>query len=162
MPEQKPHEAKPEPIIVTPPPAVATASAGSPTVWTAENLAPAWFRDALNEARSGGDWQSIRREIVFAACFGESYIFEWTRRNVSIEQMVIYFPPDRHWNLVKKWKEIPKPFTQPARLQPYPTLISETWDNSSAAAMASCTLQLADPQRMSSPRTQSPFLRGQS
>jgi hypothetical protein len=73
-------------IVITPAPAVCIATVGVPTVWVSDNFSEDWFSDALKEARSGTDFNARRREIIFAACFAESYLFEWTRRRIEIEE----------------------------------------------------------------------------
>ena len=45
-------------------------------------FAPDWLRDARSEAMLLEDIDSRRREIVFAVCFIESYLFEWVRDDV--------------------------------------------------------------------------------
>lgn len=46
------------------------------------SFAPSWYKDALNEGLTGKDRNSRQREILFAVCFAETYIFEWVRDNV--------------------------------------------------------------------------------
>jgi len=105
-----------EDIIITPEPVSARFSVVPPTVWYSDNFAEDWFRDALNEARTGKDIHALRREIIFATCFLESYIFEWTRRLVQIDEVDSYFPPTARsekghryrQDLKQKWAQIPK------------------------------------------------------
>jgi hypothetical protein len=53
---------------------------GRTELWLAASFASSWFRDALVEAqRSKGDIDARRRGILFAVCFVESYLLEWTR-----------------------------------------------------------------------------------
>ena len=80
--------------------ATAVGSAGAATIVAKSRYARAWYEDALREARNGptGDFQARRREIVFAVCCAESYIFEWTadllgakgRPDADVDR---YFPP---------------------------------------------------------------------
>jgi hypothetical protein len=77
----------------------------APTIWQYANLSEPWYRDAVREAQ-GKDTDSTRREIVFVACFLESYIFEWTR-SISIGGLNKYFPAARKRSLKEKWKEVP-------------------------------------------------------
>ena len=93
--------------IIKPEAASAGGSTIDPTVWISENFAQKWFADALHEAQSGKDFDSTRREIVFAVCFIESYIFEWVRSIVQLEEINKYFPPKSNRKLKEKWKEIP-------------------------------------------------------
>jgi hypothetical protein len=111
-------------VIITPPPAVASASVDNPTVWISDNFAQDWFADALHEARTGKDYHAIRREIILATCFLESYIFEWTRLKVQIEELNDYFPSSRRFNndtryrrtLKAKWKDIPRELFEAGKL----------------------------------------------
>jgi hypothetical protein len=85
------------------------------TVWISDNFAEDWFLDALREAQTGTDHNAIRREIILAGCFLESYIFEWARRKLQIEEINDFFPPKprlagdpRYRRTLKdKWKQIP-------------------------------------------------------
>lgn len=97
---------------ITVPTGIASAEVVSgPTVWLSYRFAPEWFNDALQEARSGADHDSRRREIIFAVCAAESYILEWVRDEVlnrNFEKLNDYFPPGRWMTITEKWKEIPK------------------------------------------------------
>jgi hypothetical protein len=77
----------------------------APTIWQHANLSEPWYRDTVREAQ-GKDADSTRREIVFAACFLESYIFEWTR-SIAFGGLNKYFPPSQKRRLREKWKEVP-------------------------------------------------------
>lgn len=104
---------------------------GSPvTFWRSDSYAEDWYSDALVEARSGGDHNARRREIIFACCFAETFIFEWTQKSVKkIKSIDDYFPPERRKNdlryrrdLKKKWKEVPKELYQAGEIGVNPTL----------------------------------------
>lgn len=102
-------------ITVTPKPLVAKATAFDPKIWLADSFSEDWYKDALHEVQTGKDHNSIRREIIFATCFAESYIFEWAMQNLKIEEINDYFPgeprsqndPRYRRNLQEKWKQIP-------------------------------------------------------
>ncbi len=123
-------EKEPEGIAVTPEAATARASVVNPTVWISDNFAEDWFKDALHEARTGTDHHAIRREIIFATCFAESYIFEWARRLLQIEEINDYFPPLRRFQddpryrrtLKDKWKYIPSELHQAGKISVDPDL----------------------------------------
>lgn len=95
--------------------AEATADALACAVWNAANFSQHWYADALREGREGEDYHALRREIVFATCFAESYIFEWARNIVGVEAINDYFPPQPRLKhdpryrrkLRKKWREVP-------------------------------------------------------
>lgn len=100
---------------ITPEPARARASALAPTVWLTYSWAPLWLGDALDEARStppeGQVAHTRGREILFATCFAESYLFEWVRDSVlrrDYRELARYFPPGRKWDFVPKWADIPE------------------------------------------------------
>lgn len=138
-------------IVVTPGPAVTSASCGDPpvktgniiitpkateiilagldpTVWISDIFAQDWFADALREARTGRDHNARRREIVMSACFAESYMFEWVRQKVQIEEINDYFPPSprfrgdpRHRRSLKaKWRDIPKELHEAGKIPSVP------------------------------------------
>ena len=81
------------------------------TIWLTGNYANLWFIDALNEARSEPSRDSNRRQIIFAVCFIESYLFEWVRDEVlkgdyaSIDK---YFPITQKRGIKDRWKEVIK------------------------------------------------------
>jgi len=110
--------------------ATETDSAGSVTPWKSDNFAEDWFRDALHEARAGKDHNAQRREIIFAVCFLESYIFEWVRRTVGIGAIDSYFPPKERFeddpryrrDLKKKWKEVPKELFEDGKISVDPSV----------------------------------------
>ena len=79
----------------------------APTVWISANFSEAWYRDTLREAQGQDADHSKRREIVFAASFLESYIFEWVR-SICIDRTTAYFPTKKFKPLKDKWKEIPE------------------------------------------------------
>ena len=73
-----------------------------------------WFRDTAVAAAGTEGHNSTRKEILFAASFLESYIFEWAR-SLAVERLDEYFPPmprfpidPRFKRILKnKWKQIP-------------------------------------------------------
>ena len=79
----------------------------APTVWIAARFAKWWFRDAAREAEGTDGEHSTHREIVFAASFLESYIFEWACGVCGVGRIDNYFPPERHQNVKEKWKNVP-------------------------------------------------------
>lgn len=88
-----------------------TVSILEPTVWLSISLARDWFEDALKEARKGQGHDSRRREILFAVCCAESYIFEWVRDEVlnrQFNKLPKYFPPSKKRGVTEKWKDILK------------------------------------------------------
>ena len=95
----------------------------APTPWTSAHFAPLWFSDAQREATTGNDENAVRREIIFSACFLESYIFEWVR-NIDIGIVNNYFPAkSKHrMTLKEKWKEVPKELFHDRKIYSEPEL----------------------------------------
>jgi len=92
-------------------PATAEARVLQPTVWLTYPFAPEWFHDALHEARTGHDHHSRRREILFAVCFAESYLYEWVRDGPlsgRFDELRDYFPVDDRRGVYDRWKEVLK------------------------------------------------------
>lgn len=118
-------------LKIAPLPAAAVGSVGIPTVWQADNFAEDWFTDALAEAQRGAnDHQSRRRGIIFAVCFAESYIFEWGRRQLQIEEIGQYFPQERRFSrdpryrrsVVEQWRALPKDLYDAGKISQLPKL----------------------------------------
>ena len=108
------------------------ASVGTPTIWLTYSFAPEWFNDALNEARTGRDHHSRRREILFAICAAESYILEWVRDEVlrrDFDKLRKYFPPGKRRGVRKKWKKIPKELYRDGQISNKPNWGGTEWQN---------------------------------
>jgi len=74
----------------------------SKRIMMSAHLAQSWFADALRETKTGGDAHARRREIVFAVCFAETYLFEWVRDEVvrgDVQKLNKYFKPGKHRGL---------------------------------------------------------------
>jgi hypothetical protein len=110
---------------------------GELTVWLTYSFAPEWFEDALHEANTGTDHNARRREIVFAVCFAESYLFEWVRDTVldkgNSEELVRnlnqYFPPGKWQPVIDKWKDVPKKLLNDGLIPATPNLGLPYWEN---------------------------------
>lgn len=114
-------------VTIRPKPVVAEAHALQPEVLLWYSFAPEWFHDALQEAQTGHDHGSRRREILFAVCFAESYLFEWVRDKVlnrDRKRLNKYFPPKpKRWRGVdEKWKAIPKELHEDGLIERVPDL----------------------------------------
>lgn len=100
------------------------------TVWQSDNYAEDWYRDALAEARAGGDHNERRREIIFAVGFAESFIFEWTRRKLEIDEINDYLPskprfkndPRYRREVAKKWKMVLQDLHEAGKIKIVPKL----------------------------------------
>ena len=106
-------------------------SFGTPTIWLTYSFAPEWFKDALNEARTGQDHHSRRREIVFSVCFVESYLFEWVRDEIlnrKFDELAKYFPDkDRQLSTTDRWKAVIKRLHKDNRIQKVPNFGDSWW-----------------------------------
>jgi hypothetical protein len=71
------------------------------------------------------DLHARRREIVFAVCFVESYLFEWARDDVlnhEFAQLPTYFPLDDKRGIRDRWKEVLKALQADGRLNQLPSV----------------------------------------
>src|SRR5215211_425462 len=110
---------------------------GELTVWVEYEFAPEWLEDARREARTAGH-NARRREVVFAVCFAESYLFEWVRDQVLdkrdfgqlVKDLNYYFPPaGRKRAIREKWKEVPKRLFKDGRITGTPDPSQRDWEN---------------------------------
>ena len=98
-------------VTIRPEPARAEARVPEPTLWLTYSFAPEWFHDALREAQTGHDHHSRRREILFAVCFIESYLFEWVRDGPlrgRFDELRDYFPIDDRRGIYDRWRQVLK------------------------------------------------------
>jgi hypothetical protein len=73
-----------------------------------------WYRSAKLEAAGTDGHNSTRKEIISAASFLETYIFEWAR-TLAFDRLDEYFPPTPRFqidprfkrSLENKWRQIP-------------------------------------------------------
>jgi len=110
----------------------ASAALARPTVWRSYHFAPEWYADALNEARHGSDHNARRREIVFAVCSAESYLFECVRDSVlqrNFNELNNYFPPGKKRPVTTKWNEIPKQLKDEGFIPSIPDLSGQPWQD---------------------------------
>ncbi len=78
------------------------------------NFSERWYRNAKCEAAGTDGYNSTRKEIISAASFLETYIFEWAR-TLATNRLDKYFPPTPRFQidprfkraLTNKWKQIP-------------------------------------------------------
>jgi hypothetical protein len=86
----------------------------SPNIVHYANFSERWYRDAKLEAAGTNGRKSTRKEIICAASFLVTYIFEWAR-TIAFNSLDEYFPPTPRFqidprfkrSLTKKWKQIP-------------------------------------------------------
>lgn len=105
---------------------------GTPILWDSFSFALEWFSDALNEARRKNNHQARRREIVFAVCFAESYLFEWVRDEVlhrDFKSLNQFFLPGEQRGAAKKWKDVPKALLAAGPIKDVPNLGQPWWED---------------------------------
>jgi hypothetical protein len=79
------------------------------------NFAKDWFEDAYNEVTKTPYAAARRREIIFAVCATESYLFEWARDILIskyptefLNKLTDCFPENSKKPITEKWKDVPK------------------------------------------------------
>ena len=108
------------------------AESPAPTTWRSCTFAREWFEDALQEARTGTDNNAKRREIVFAVCFAESYLFERVRDDVlnrDFQALDRYFPPGKWQRVIDKWKYVPTNLRKDGLIQATPNFGQPYWED---------------------------------
>jgi hypothetical protein len=118
-----------EHVTIQPPSAQAVADIPAPTIWTTFSFANDWLTDACKEVWISG-LGARRREIIFAVCFAESYLFEWVRDEVVgvnagrgwRAALYSYFPKDDKSGIKERWKAIPKRLKSDGLIQDAPDL----------------------------------------
>jgi hypothetical protein len=107
---------------ITPKSGSAGFDVSAPEVWLHATFAPKWFLDMSHEATlQGGD--ARRREIVFAVCFVESYLLEWTRDEPlkrDFRALDAYFPADDREGITGRWKTVTKNLLADGRIRAHP------------------------------------------
>jgi len=86
----------------------------SPNIVHYAEFSERWYRNAKLEVAGTNGRESTRNEIIFAASFLETYIFEWAR-TIAFNSLDEYFPPMPRFQidprfkrtLTNKWKQIP-------------------------------------------------------
>ena len=124
---------KPEPVAVTATSGELKVEGAVPTPWLTFSWAPHCYEFARAEARDGAsrplDWHPRAREIIFACCCAEAFLFEWVRDEVlqrRFDAVDQYFPPRtpgrRQPGLREKWKKIPKQLLADGRIAGVPEM----------------------------------------
>lgn len=76
------------------------------------DLSQAWFSDARWEAENplaADNYHYRRREVIFAVCFAETYLFEWTLAALDLDgdKLTRYFPNSDKRGVAEKWAKVP-------------------------------------------------------
>jgi hypothetical protein len=97
-------------------------------LWRAALFAASWYNDALAEARRAkGDIDARRREIVFAACFLETYLFEWTNSLVGPRAVDKYLPLGFRDGIRERWKRVIKDLESDNKIGGKPSFGGTDW-----------------------------------
>ncbi len=102
------------------------------TWWRTYSFAPEWFADALDEARTGQDHNSRRREILFSVCFVESYLFEWVRDDIlnrQFDKLTNYIPYGDRRGILKRWNEVLKNLRNDGLISAVPDFSDSHWQD---------------------------------
>jgi hypothetical protein len=95
--------------IIVPLSGTAYMSQGYLEVWRTYSFAEAWYRDTVGESKQDGA-DHRRKEIVFAVCFVESYLFELVRDRIFVGELqatLRIFPvTDRRTGIKKRCKNV--------------------------------------------------------
>ena len=100
------------------------------TFWRSTSFAPDWLIDALEETKKPHDRNTRRREIVFAVCFAESYLFEWTRDDAlgrDFHLLKHYFPAQRKLGVEDRYKIVLKQLADDHRILSEPGWTQPFW-----------------------------------
>lgn len=95
-------------------------------------LAQAWWADVVAEAVAGRD--ARRRQIVFGGAFLETYLYEWVRDVVLVndpdrwDRLDRLFPVGDSRNVVQRWKQVPKALAERGAIQAIPDLGVGAWE----------------------------------
>jgi hypothetical protein len=90
----------------------------------ASRFSERWFTDALDQSQLPGP-DARRREIVFAVCLAESYLFECVVHDVfpnDWDGALKYFAPSARGGVDQKWREVPKKLFADRKLRAVPDL----------------------------------------
>jgi len=90
----------------------------------ASHFSDRWFADAREQSRLPGQ-DARRREILFAVCVAETYLFEWVLHEVFRDDWdgaTKFFPESARRGVHEKWQEVPKELVADHRLPATPDL----------------------------------------
>ena len=78
-------------------------------LWEKYHVSELWYRDAVNEAQTQSS-EARHREIIFAVCFAETYLYELVRDVFTGEDQEIFgfFPQQDRRGIRQRWKEVVK------------------------------------------------------
>lgn len=104
---------------------------GQPEIWTTVSFSQAWLRDTYFEAiQEGPDHR--RKEVIFAICFAESYLFEFVRDVVlalDFRSTPRYFPlaTRRNRGIKDRCKDVLKQLYQDGKVKGTPNWSEAFW-----------------------------------
>lgn len=80
----------------------------APQFWHTASFMFPWLRDAYLESIEEGR-EHRRKEVIFAVCFFETFLFEWVRDDIlknDYQALFDFFPPDRHMPIMDRCKTV--------------------------------------------------------
>ena len=105
-------------------------SAGALTLWVTYSFAPEWFNDAKAEVNTPPTPASRRREILFAVCFAETYLYEWVRDQAlqrDFSRLADFFPIQDRRGIRERWKEVTKKLAHEGLMPRAPDFNDRYW-----------------------------------
>ena len=111
--------------------AVCVGSHEQAQVWAWAAYAPFWFQDAMNEAKIEGP-DARRREIIFAVCVAESYLFEWVQGKVlryDFSEINKYFPVGTPRRVGDRWKKVLSDLLNDGKIKAVPDWSKPFWSD---------------------------------
>ena len=123
---------QPGSFVITPECGALTITGERVELWKYGTYAPAWFADARKEASLPDD-QARLREIIFAVCAVESYLFEWVRGVLHGEFRLLnhYFPANRDGRgigIVERWKQVINHLHDDGTISAKPSFGEQYWE----------------------------------
>lgn len=91
-------------------------------IWTASCFSRSWYEDARTEA-AVSEPNARRREIIFAVCCAECYLFEWVRDEIlrrDYQRLTHYFPiPDKD-GIYERWRRVTRALREECLIRQLP------------------------------------------
>jgi hypothetical protein len=106
-------------VNLTPSTGAIEMAQGSVEVWITVSLTQPWLRDVVIESKQVGH-DHRRKEIVFAVCFIETYLFEIVRDlilRMDYKETTRYFPVGRRLGIRDRCKEVFKQLFEDKKLK---------------------------------------------
>jgi hypothetical protein len=102
------------------------------TAWARESFASDWYHDAAEQGTQGPGRAERRREIVFAVCLAETYLYEWVRDHMAPDDealLLSLFPNTNRTGIRDRWKEVTKALDGAGKLTSPPNFKRPEWQD---------------------------------